>query len=289
MQLPRAMRVGIGVAIAVAVGTGLFRSAVLAGDGRQNLRSPRLYVFDLGRLKVGDPARFNLKKEELASTDFFAVVGYLIVHPRGTLIWDTGVVRDDQVGTDARGADRAGRRLTDQLAEIGYAPTSISYVALSHYHNDHTANVNLFAASTWLVRGVERDAMFADPIPRIANPTDYNLLKTSRTIVLDKEEYDVFGDKTVVIKSAPGHTPGHQVLVLRLAKSGTLVLAGDLYHFVEERTLRDRVPIFEFNKEQSIASRNMIEEYAKRIHAQLWVEHDYASFTKQRKSPAYYE
>jgi glyoxylase-like metal-dependent hydrolase (beta-lactamase superfamily II) len=291
MQTVRAIRVAIVVpAAALLIAGNLFQNAVASGGGRRaDVKPLRLYVFDLGKLKVGDPTRFNLKKEELSPTEFFAVVGYLVVHPKGTVMWDTGVVRDEDVGTDARGAERAGRRLKDQLSEVGYAPKDITYLAISHYHNDHTANANAFAGSTWLVRRAEREAMFADPPPRIANPNDYSSLKISKTILLDQDEYDVFGDQTVVIKAAPGHTPAHQVLVLRLQKTGSVVLAGDLYHFVEERRLRDRVPIFEFDKEQSIASRNMIEEYAKRIGAQLWVEHDYAAFSKQRKSPAYYE
>ena len=91
-----------------------------------------------------------------------------------------------------------------------------------------------------------------------------------------------------MIKSAPGHTPGHQVLVVRLQETGPIILAGDLYHFVEERRLRDRMPSFEFDKEQSLASRNTIEAYASKIAAQLWVEHDYVAFASQKKAPDYY-
>jgi glyoxylase-like metal-dependent hydrolase (beta-lactamase superfamily II) len=76
------------------------------------------------------------------------------------------------------------------------------------------ANANAFAGSIWLVRKVERDRMFSDvPIPR-SDPANYNLLKNSKTVIIDKNEYDVFGDGRVIIKSTPGHTPGHQVLFL---------------------------------------------------------------------------
>jgi len=256
LRLCRAAAIGAGLVAAINLAGAAGHSAV--ANVRDDVKSLRLYVLDLGKMKVGDPTRFNLRKEELSNEEFFAVAAYLIVHPQGLLIWDTGVVPDKDVGTAARGADRAGRRLVDQLSEIGYSPNDVTFLALSHYHNDHTANANIFAASTWIVPPVERDAMFADPPPRITNPADYAALKTSRTILIDEDEHDVFGDRSVVIKAAPGHTPGHQVLMLRLAKTGPVVLAGDLYHFSEERTLRDRMPIFEFDKARSLASRETI-------------------------------
>ena len=219
------------------------------------------------------------------------MVGYMIVHPRGTLIWDTGVVPDSLVGTDARGANRAGKRtLKDQMAEIGYAPKDINFLGLSHYHFDHTGNANEFKDATWLVRKEERDAMFAETQrPGVSVLNQYNLLKDSKTVLLDQEEYDVFGDGTVIVKAAVGHTPGHQVLVVKLAQFGPVVLAGDLYHYREERELRDRTPTFEFNSEQTIASRNKIEAYTKKIGAQLWIEHDLTLATSLKKSPEYYE
>jgi len=263
---------------------------LLAQPRPQPPKSLRLYVFDLGTLKIPDPANFGFKKEQLAMTDL-AVAGYLVVHPRGTLMWDTGVVRDDEVGTSGRGADRAGKRtLKAQLAEIGYAHKDINYLGLSHYHGDHAANANDFKMSTWLVQEPERAAMFADPPIRMATPGMYNMLKESKTVILHNiDEYDVFGDGTVIVKAAYGHTPGHQVLVLKLNKTGPLALVGDLYHYPEERKVRTVVPSFEYNKEQSIASRNMIEDYVKKIGAQLWIEHDYAHHATLRKSPAYYE
>ena len=253
-------------------------------------KTVRLYVFDLGKLTNNNPAQYRFKKEELAVQDL-AVAGYLIVHPRGTMMWDTGVVPDSQVGTDARGANRAGKRtLKDQLGEIGYAPKDINYLGLSHYHFDHTGNANEFQDATWLVRKEERDAMFAEKQPPgVSVLSQYNLLKDSRTVILDKDEYDVFGDGTVIMKAAVGHTPGHQVLVVKLAKFGPVILAGDLYHYQEERALRDRTPTFEFNSEQTIASRDKIEAYAKKIGAQVWIEHDLAHMESLKKSPEYYE
>ena len=92
----------------------------------------------------------------------------------------------------------------------------------------------------------------------------------------------------VIIKSAPGHTPGHQVLFLKLAKTGNIVLSGDLYHYPEEKTL-DKVPNFEFNKEQTRATRKMIDTFLEKTNSKLWIQHDLTTNAMLKKSPAYYE
>ena len=121
------------------------------------------------------------------------------------------------------------RRLGAQLAELGYPPSKIKYIALSHYHYDHTANANSFADSTWLVRAVERNAMFALPAPGTTRPDTYARLKDAKTILIETDQYDVFGDGSTVIKFAPGHTPGHQMLLVRLTNTGPVLLSGDLF------------------------------------------------------------
>ena len=277
------------------VSMAIIAAAAVSALAQQHRAQPpstvRLYVFDCGVIRGLDPALFNFKKEELAVLDL-AVPCYLVVHPKGTLIWDVGVIPDTAFKADGapvtQGVSTVTKRLDKQLAEIGYSPSDITYLAHSHYHLDHIANSNEFAASTWLVRQVERDAMFAEKPPALVDPSVYSALKTSKTVIISTDEYDVFGDGTVIIKSAPGHTPGHQVLIVKLAKTGTVLIAGDLYHYPEERVL-NRVPTFEFNKEQSLASRAMIEAYVKKIGAQLWIEHDIAANSKLKKSPQFYE
>jgi N-acyl homoserine lactone hydrolase len=130
--------------------------------------------------------------------------------------------------------------------------------------------------------------MFADPSSPRTEPANYSALRNSKTILITKDEYDVFGDRTVVIKSAPGHSPGHQVLYLKLAKTGPILLSGDLYHYPEERKLH-RLPTTEFNVEQTFASRAAIETFLKKTGAQLWIQHDFMANAKLKKAPAYYE
>jgi N-acyl homoserine lactone hydrolase len=254
-------------------------------------KSVRLYVFDNGAIKGLDPAAFHLKKEEIATADM-VLCSYLIVHPKGTLMWDTGAIPDADLKADAspvtQGRYTATRTLKSQLAAVGYAPTDINYFGLSHYHSDHTANANAFAGATWLVQQPERDAMFAEKAPPIAQRAQYIELKDSKTKILNGQDYDVFGDGTVVVKAAYGHTPGHQVLYVKLAKTGPILLAGDLYHYQEERNT-DKTPTFEFDRDQSLASRAAMEALAKKTGAQLWIEHDLANFSKLTKAPGYYE
>jgi len=253
--------------------------------------SLRLYVMDCGTIKGLGVNMFGFKEGEVPPRDF-VVPCYLVVHPKGTMVWDVGVVPDEAFKADGapvtQGISTARKPLKTMLAEIGYKPADINYISLSHYHSDHTANANEFASSTWLVAAAERNAMFGTASAGIMDQKTYSALAKSKTVILGSEDYDVFGDGTVVIKQAPGHTPGHQVLFLKLAKTGPLLVAGDLYHYPEEATMK-RFPSFEFNKEQSGASRAAIDDFLKKTGAQMWIEHDTATFVKLKKSPDYYE
>ena len=259
-------------------------------------KSARLYIFDCGLLTMSAPATFGFTKEEVGEKQPFAVPCYLVVHPKGTLMWDVGVIPDAQVNGSTQGISTVTRTLKSQMAEIGYTPADIKYLALSHMHSDHTANANDFAGSTWLVHQTERDAMFAPPPPPGAGrgrggpqaTATYDKLKDSKTIILTEKDYDVFGDGTVVIMYAPGHTPGHQILFLKLKESGPILVAGDLYHLPQEITMH-RFPTFEFDKEQSAASRAKVDAFLKQSGARLWIEHDLPTFETLKKSPAFYE
>ena len=253
--------------------------------------SPRIYIFDHGKLSGLDPKMFGFTREEIKEPDFVDV-SYLVVHPKGTLMFESGAIPDGAFKADGtpvtEGPTTATRMLKPQMAAAGYAPSKVLYFALSHYHSDHTANANDFASATWIVQRAERDAMFAPNPQGIIQPSHYSALRTAKTRILEGADLDVFGDGTVVIKHTPGHTPGHQALFVRLAKRGPVVLTGDLYHYPEEITT-GRIPTSEWNAEQSKASRSMIAAFLKQTGAQLWVEHDIATHAKLPKAPAYVE
>ena len=259
----------------------------------------RLYVLDGGVLE-SDPARYRLKPEEVATSQL-SVAAFLIVHPKGTLMWDTGAIPDDTWTPGksvvvrhlvlSNGAERQvslRQSLAGQLAQVGYKPADITYLALSHDHWDHVANANAFAGSTWLVRKVERDAMFPQPTAEPPQPSVFAALQGARTTLITTDEYDVFGDGTVVIKSAAGHTAGHSVLYVKLARTGGVVLAGDLYHYPAERAL-NRLPVAEFDQTQTAESRQVLEGFLQQTHAQLWIQHDLVAHLKLKQVPAFYD
>src|SRR5262249_8490845 len=134
------------------------RPVLAAGQARPpQVSSVRLYVFDCGVLKRGEPTAYGLTRAQVGSTDFSDPC-YLVVHPRGTMLWDVGIIPDAEIkpgGTEqtvARGTNVATRTLRSQLQDLGYGPKDITYLAISHGHADHVANANAYVGSTLLVQ-----------------------------------------------------------------------------------------------------------------------------------------
>ena len=274
--------------------------AIVATSSAALPESMRLYVFDCGTLNYNNADAYQLKREEVANTDM-SIACFLIAHPKGALMWDAGAVPDSMwkpTGAPVRLhftlPDRTERDVTmrqplkAQMAAVGYSPSAIKYLAISHYHWDHIANANDFDGATWIARKSEHDIMFGSAEPERTIRANYNKLQKAKTQIIGTEDYDVFGDGKVVLKYTPGHTPGHQVLFLDLPKTGKVVIGGDLYHYPEERTL-NRVPHRDFNPQQTAVSRSALETFLKMSGATLWIQHDIASNTKLKKSPQFYE
>ena len=255
-------------------------------------KSVRLYVLDCGTIGSMNPASYGLKPEEIKGSLDFATPCYLVVHPKGTLAWDVGQIPDSDFPADGgpgkQGVFTSPKKLLPQMAALGYRPSDITYLAMSHYHTDHTANANVFASSTWIVQQAERDAMFGATAPRMGQLNFFDKLKDAKTIAVANRDHDVFGDGTVVLKFTPGHTPGHQSLFLKFAKAGPIVLAGDLYHYPEEKTL-GRVPTFDTDMEATRRSRRSLEEFAATLGAPIWIQHDSALYATLAKPPQFIE
>lgn len=267
--------------------------SVAAQSRARQVQSVRLYVFDCGVLVRGEPTAYNLTREQVGDTNFSDAC-YLVAHPKGTLLWDVGIIPDAQikpggvelpVGSGGN-SNKAQKTLIGQLAGLGYKPADITYLAVSHGHADHVANANAYAGSTWLVQRAEREVMFSEQAQTSAAFSTYSALKNSKTIELTGD-YDVFGDGTVVLKSTPGHTPGHQSLFVKLARTGGVVLTGDLYHYAAERALK-KIPNND-NKELTQASRAAIEEFLLKTGGQLWIQHDIIANARLKKAPLYYD
>jgi len=263
------------------------------------LESPRLYVLDGGVL-ASDPLRYRLTVDDVSETAL-SIASYLIAHPRGVLLWDAGAIADaERISPDAAVEQRVvradgnprfvtlGPPLANQLAASGFRPADVTHLALSHYHWDHTADANTFAHALWLVTETEREKMFSAEPPGGTRPGTYEALEGASVLILDEEEHDVFGDGTVVIRQAPGHTEGHLVLYVKLARTGGIVLSGDLYHYPQERTL-NRLPTFDVSEAQTAASREDVEELISSTGAELWIQHDLVHHRRLRLAPAYYE
>jgi N-acyl homoserine lactone hydrolase len=269
--------------------TRIITALILASTGlyAQSPPSMRMYVFDCATLKDRDPGVYGLQRDQVASVDMSDPC-FLIVHPKGKLLWDTGLndaIYDRPEGGGAK-HDEIDKSLRSQLAAIGYGPADITYLAMSHAHGDHSGNANDYAGSTWIVQKAERDFMFSDAVATTtAKPDQYIKLKDSKTIIIDGD-YDVFGDKTVMLIATPGHTPGHQCLLVRLPKTGPVLLSGDLFHFPGEREFHT-VP--QVNNAENVASRAKVEALLKSSGAQLWIQHDIVGNRKLKKSPEYYE
>ena len=223
----------------------------------------------------------------------FVNVSYLVVHPRGTVMFDTGGIGDEHFPADGSPAKEgiltATRKLVPQLAAAGYKPADITYLVMSHYHSDHTANANLFARrDVDRAEGRARRHVLRQPVP-ILQPATFSALRNAKTRILNNEDLDVFGDGTVVVKTTPGHTPGHQVLFVKLAKFGPVILSGDLYHYPEE-IATGKTPTFEFDAAHvGEEPRGACRPSLKQTGAKLWIEHDKITHAALPKAPKYLE
>ena len=251
--------------------------------------APKLYVFDCGLIKLADVTMFGLQPSDTPVRELF-VPCYLIEHGNQRLLWDTGlplnVAGQGEVTLD--GGDRFvyERSIVDQLAAMGITPEDITYVAFSHLHADHAGGANAFAGSNVLMQKAEWDSALAGN-PEFEPSAVFAKLKEAKLTIIDGD-YDVFGDGSVKFVYAPGHTPGHQALLVNLDKTGLVLLSGDLYHFRESRTLRS-VPKFNYDAAMSLKSIDKVEALLKDTGATLWIEHDKALADTLKKAPEFYE
>jgi N-acyl homoserine lactone hydrolase len=239
----------------------------------------KLYAMNCGDLNFSDVDMFVDDGSMKGVPRAFVDPCYLIRHPKGDLIWDTGV--PEAIADMPDGARPEGfavhivvkKKLSAQLAEIGLTPADIEFVSFSHMHFDHTGNGNLFAASTWIADADERAAMFSESARKSEDFAAYSALENAPTVLIEGDAtHDVFGDGSAVIHQMPGHTPGHTVLLIRTATSGAVLLTGDMWHLSESREKR-LVPSFNFNREQTLASMDRVEALAQANNARVVRQH----------------
>jgi N-acyl homoserine lactone hydrolase len=245
----------------------------------------RLYVLDCGQNIGRDQSRWSPGVNEGQAIEFSDNC-YLIRHARGWLLSDTGIpdavaaMPDGMVVANGAITYRRPRTLAAQLDAIGVKPADVTFVALSHTHGDHVGNVALFPASTILIQGAEYEWAMTQPVkPAFAPGQRIEKLAGDR---------DVWGDGSVVILSTPGHTPGHQSLLVVLPRTGAVVLSGDAVHFRDNWEQR-RVPSMNASREQTLASMDRIAAVLAERRAQLWINHDQPQSRSVRHAPESYE
>jgi glyoxylase-like metal-dependent hydrolase (beta-lactamase superfamily II) len=275
------------------------QDASSGGDSEVNEVVPestlKLYVFECGRLRFDTIVNFGISDDETDVREL-VVPCYVVDHPDGRLLWDGGLpsaINYDEEGQDENGwvgNAKLEYTLAEQLvaAGLGFDLSSLDYMAFSHIHYDHVGVANEISGATWLVQRGDYEAAFAEPITVPAvQPELLTNLRDADRLILDGD-HDVFGDGKVRLISAPGHTPGHQVLFVDLDWTGPLVLSGDLYHFRISRDDR-RVPVFNVDPEMSLQSMDKVEAFVAEQDAMFWIEHDLELFQTLRTAPVYYE
>ena len=220
-------------------------------------------------------------------------------HGSEWLLWDAGV--PESAHNDPKGWStlpklivyHLDRTLTDQLAEIGLKLADIARVAISHTHGDHIGNVGLFSNSAILMQRAEYDWINSgngsnDNVNQLM-ALARKLLGTPKNLRLIDGDADVFGDGSVILVFyKPGHTPGHQSLLVHLKNSGFIILSGDVVH-TEENFKKDIVPSLNTNKEESVASMDKIRHMIATYNAKFFINHDKKETDTLKLIPAFYD
>ena len=246
-----------------------------------------LHVFDGGKIVANNLELFSEDTTYHGQSKTLADAFYVIQHPKGNLIWDAGLP-ENLVGlpepfTDPSGAFTVSRKdsVKNQLKTIGLTVDDFKYIALSHSHFDHVGHANAFKNATWLVQENEYNYFTSDSA-KVKHADIYGMIKDLKNVQKLHGDYDVFGDGTVVIKTMPGHTIGHQVLYLNIGLEKPLLLTGDLYHF-EENRMHKRCPVFNYNIPQTKKSMKAFEAFAKENNADVFIQHSQKDFERLQK------
>jgi N-acyl homoserine lactone hydrolase len=204
---------------------------------------------------------------------------YLVKHGDDYLLWDTG-----HAMTMPNVAPKVS--LVDLLAKINLTPDQIKYVGISHYHADHTGQVNSFPKATLLIGKGDWEAITS---PKPAEGVNYkpfeSWIKGDSKVEPLAADKDVFGDGTVIVLYTPGHTPGHHSLLVKLPQTGNVVISGDAAHF-HENLDSNGVPAFNFDRAQTIASLERIKKIATNLKATVIIQHDARDIEKLPVFPA---
>jgi len=288
----------------VLVAFSLMMAGTLDANAGSKLPDPikagvaeKLFRLDCGRSLANDESVWT-PGENVGRSIEFSSTCWLIKHGNEWLLWDTGV--PESALNDPRGWStlpklivyHLDKTLTDQLAQIGLKPSDITRVAISHTHGDHIGNVGLLPNSAIMMQRAEYSWVNSPNGPN-DNVNQLlalarKLLGTPKSLQLIDGDTDVYGDGSVTLVSTPGHTPGHQSLLVHLKNSGFIILSGDVVHS-EENFDKNVVPSLNTNKAESIASMEKIRQMIATYKATLFINHDKKQTDKLKLLPAFYD
>ena len=250
---------------------------LLAGAASAQNAEVTLTRLDCGN-GTNDARRFT---DTFAYTDAkkpFTFSCYVIKHGDDYMVWDTGY-KPGSVPNAPKVT------LGEQLEKLHIKPEQVKYVGISHFHADHTGQLDTVPDATLLIGQKEWDAITAPKPMAGANVAGFkHWISEGGKVEPIAGDKDVFGDGTVVIFRTPGHTPGHQSVLVRLKQKGPVILVGDAAHF-RENYASDGVPGFNYDRADTIASLERIKGMAKNLKATVIIQHDPRDIGKLPKFP----
>jgi N-acyl homoserine lactone hydrolase len=297
-------RTGVTVSYVVVLALVLTVASTTTTSASSKLPDPakagvaaRLYRLDCGHSLANDESVWTPGENAGKSIEFSSTC-WLIKHGSEWLLWDTGVPEatlDDPHGWSTLPkliVYHLDRSLTDQLAEIGLKPDDIGRVAISHTHGDHIGNMALFPDSTVLMQRAEYAWIHSPDGP---NDNVNQLMALARRLLgapkrlqLIDGDADVFGDGSVTLVATPGHTPGHQSLLVNLKNSGFIVLSGDVAHS-QENFDKGIVPSLNTSKAESIESMTRVRRLIASYKARFFINHEKSQTDGLKLVPAFYD
>ncbi|HLL59821.1 MAG TPA: N-acyl homoserine lactonase family protein [Allosphingosinicella sp.] len=205
---------------------------------------------------------------------------YLIRNGGRYMLWDTGIPAAMAEKPAENAAQRISlkRTIADQLKQLGVRPEQIEIIGISHHHFDHTGQAAGFPNAKLVMGKGDLDFLKAAPAPAGGDPPLKHWLSGGGKVVEATRDVDIFEDGRVIMLDTPGHTPGHNALLVRLA-SGNVLLTGDLYHFTEQVALKG-VPPFNHDRADTLASMDRFDKIAKNLNAKVIIQHEPADVAK---------
>ena len=257
------------------IAAALFCSWLLAGAALSQVPAAapplKLWRLDCGRLDENKARPWPWQQVPTPTPCF------LIGNGSRYLLWDAGISR--RALGNAHPVAKLDRTISDQLAQIGVRPEQIEFVGISHYHGDHTGQATQFPKAKLLIGEGDFAALKSGTPPGGAAPSHIQpWIDGKSPVVALTEDHDVFGDERVTILRTHGHTPGHSVLLVKLA-TGPVILAGDLW-FSHSDALRGTMPDFNTSRAETLASRERIARLAEKLDAVLILQHEPADIAK---------